>query len=86
MFHGKQEIGRWCVFPPHLISASALPCKTRNTEITSFHFNAVFYFARLQPFTADFFSLGDSQHIFMLMYDSKSYNQWGSPLRCWGGT
>ena len=34
----------------HLI-ASALPCKTRNTEITCFHYNPVFYFARLQPVT-----------------------------------
>jgi len=28
-------------FPPHLISASALPCKTGNTEIRPFHLNVV---------------------------------------------
>ena len=26
-------------FPPHLINASALPCKTENTENVSFHVN-----------------------------------------------
>ena len=57
MFHRKQEIGRWYIFPPYLISAPALPCKTRNTEITCFHFNAVFYVARLQPVTAEFLQL-----------------------------
>jgi len=52
MFSRKQTIGRWYSFPPHLISASALPCKTTNMEITSFHFSAVFYVTRLQPVTA----------------------------------
>jgi len=33
---------RWCiVFPPHVSSGSALPCKTGNPEIASFHLNAV---------------------------------------------
>jgi len=28
-------------FPPHLIGVTALPCKTRNTEIVLFHFDVV---------------------------------------------
>ena len=32
-------------FPPHLINASTLPCKTENTEIVSFHVNAACWFA-----------------------------------------
>jgi len=33
---------RWCfVFPPHLSSGSALPCKTGDPEIASFHLNTV---------------------------------------------
>ena len=32
---------RWYIFPPHLISVSALPCETENTKITSFHLNVV---------------------------------------------
>jgi len=39
MFHRKHAIERWYNFPAHLISVSVLPCKTGNTEITSFHSN-----------------------------------------------
>jgi len=35
----KQAIKRSYIFPPHLINASALPCKTENTENVSFHVN-----------------------------------------------
>ena len=69
MFSRKQAIRRWFIFPSHLISASALPCKTRNTEITFFPFNAVFYVARHQSLL-DFFNLVDAQHIFVVMYNS----------------
>ena len=30
MFNGKQAIGRWYIFPHHLISASALPGTVQN--------------------------------------------------------
>jgi len=33
------------VFPPHLSSASALPCETENPEIANFHLNSVRCFA-----------------------------------------
>ena len=33
MFCRKQAIGRWYIFPPHLVSVSTLPCKTKNKEI-----------------------------------------------------
>ena len=39
------EDGRWHIFPSHLSSVSALPCKTENTEIMSFHLNVVRCFA-----------------------------------------
>jgi len=39
MFHRKQAIERWYNFPHHLISASALPCKSGKTKISSFHLN-----------------------------------------------
>jgi len=35
----KQAIKRCYIFPPHLINASALPCKTEHTENVSFHVN-----------------------------------------------
>jgi len=40
MFLRKTANKRRYNFPPGLISVSALPCKTGNTEITSFYFNA----------------------------------------------
>ena len=58
------------IIPPHLVSASALPCKTRNTEITSFHNNAVFYFARLQPVTVWLLQSSWLATYIILMYDS----------------
>jgi len=42
----KQAIKRCYIFPPHLINASALPCKTENTENVSFHVNVSCWFAR----------------------------------------
>ena len=45
MFHRKHAIERWYNFPPCLISVSALPSKTRNTEITSLHLIIVRCFA-----------------------------------------
>jgi len=45
MFCSKQAIGRWYIFPPHLVSVSTLPCKTKNTKIMSFHLNVVRCFA-----------------------------------------
>ena len=45
MFHRKHAIERWYNFPPCLISVSALPSKTRNTEITSLHLDIVRCFA-----------------------------------------
>jgi len=33
-------------FPPHLTSASALPGKTGNPEIVSFHLNAACFFTK----------------------------------------
>jgi len=35
----KHAIKTCYIFPPHLINASALPCKTENTENVSFHVN-----------------------------------------------
>jgi len=35
----KQAIKRCYIFLPHLINASALPCKTENTENVCFHVN-----------------------------------------------
>ena len=35
----KQASERCYIFPSHLINASALPCKTENTENASFHVN-----------------------------------------------
>jgi len=35
----KQAIKRCYIFLPHLINASALPCKNENTENVSFHVN-----------------------------------------------
>jgi len=35
----KQAIKRCYIFPHHLINASALPCKTEDMEIVSFHIN-----------------------------------------------
>jgi len=32
----KQAIKRFYIFPPHLINAPALPCKTEDTEYVSF--------------------------------------------------
>ena len=34
------------IFPPHLISASALPGETGNTEIVSYHLNAACCFTK----------------------------------------
>jgi len=34
------------IFPPHVISASALPEETGNPEIASFHFNAACFFIK----------------------------------------
>ena len=45
MFNRKQAIDRWYIFPPHPVSVSTLPCKTKNTEIMSFHLNVVRCFA-----------------------------------------
>jgi len=36
---GITFFGTQCIFPPHLINASALPCETENMEIVSFHVN-----------------------------------------------
>jgi len=41
----KQAIISCCIFPPHLINASTLPCETENTEIVSFQVNAACRFA-----------------------------------------
>jgi len=41
----KQAIKRCHICPPHLINASALPCKTENTENVSFHVNVSHLFA-----------------------------------------
>jgi len=41
----KQAIKRCYTFQPHLINASALPCKTENTENVSFHVNISCWFA-----------------------------------------
>jgi len=34
------------IFPPHLTSASALPGKTGNPEIASFHLNAAYFLVK----------------------------------------
>jgi len=34
------------IFPPHLTSASALPGKTENPEIASFHLNDACFFTK----------------------------------------
>jgi len=39
MLPRKQAIICCCIFPPHLINASTLPCETENTEIVCFHVN-----------------------------------------------
>ena len=41
----KKAIKGLYIFPPHLINASALPCKTENTENVSFHVNVSCWFA-----------------------------------------
>ena len=68
MFSRKQAIGRWYIFPPHLTSASALHCKSRNTEIIFF---TLVMCSTLQDFNQsmlDLLNLDDSQYIFMVMY------------------
>jgi len=37
----KQAIKRCYIFTPHIINASALPCKTENTEKVSFRVNVL---------------------------------------------
>ena len=37
-------VNMYFIFPPHLISASALPGQTGNPEIVSFHINAACFF------------------------------------------
>ena len=70
MFCRKRAIGRWYIFPPHLISASELPCKTRNTEITPFPLVLCFTLQNFNQSLLNFFNLVDAQHIFMVMYSS----------------
>jgi len=41
----KQAIKSCYIFPPHLINASALPCKTKNTENVSFHVTVSCWFS-----------------------------------------
>jgi len=41
----KSGIKKCNIFLPHLINASALPCKTENTENVSFHVNISCWFA-----------------------------------------
>ena len=41
----KKASNHMLLYPPHLISASTLPCETENTEIVSFHINAACWFA-----------------------------------------
>jgi len=41
----KQSIKRCYIVPPHLNNASALPCKTENTESVSFHVSVSCWFA-----------------------------------------
>jgi len=41
----QQAINRCYIFPPHLIDAFALPCKTENTENVYFHVNVSCWFA-----------------------------------------
>jgi len=44
MLPRKYEMKMYFIFPPHLTSASALPGKTENPEVASFHLNvALFY-------------------------------------------
>jgi len=46
IYHRKHAVERWHDFPPtpHLISVSALPCKTENTDITYFQLNVEYCF------------------------------------------
>jgi len=37
-------------------------------------------FASFKQSPLDFFKLVDSQLVLMLLYDSKSFNQWSSPI------
>jgi len=41
----KKAIKSCYAFPPHLINASALPCKTEKTENVCFHVNVSCWFA-----------------------------------------
>ena len=44
-FVGNRQSEGGIFSPPHLVSVSTLPCKTKNAEIMSFHLNAVRCFA-----------------------------------------
>jgi len=46
MLRRKQAIEMYFIFPPHLISASALPGETGNPEIASFHLNVACFFTK----------------------------------------
>ena len=46
MWPRKWAIKRYFIFPPQLISASALPVETGNPEIASFHLNAACFFTK----------------------------------------
>jgi len=45
-FRRNQAIERRYNIQPHLICVPALPCKPENTEITSFHLDTVYCFAK----------------------------------------
>ena len=82
IFGRKRAIGGWYIFPPYLISASALLAKL---ETRKSHLFTIILCSTLQDFNQsllDYFNLVDSQHSNVWL--SKSYNQWGSPLCCWG--
>jgi len=46
MLPRKQAIKMYFIFPPHLISASALLEETGNPEIASFHLNVACFFTK----------------------------------------
>ena len=53
MFCRKQAIGRRYILTSHLVSVSALPCKTESTEILFFHLNVVRCFANRHTNTSN---------------------------------
>ena len=82
MLPRKQAIKMYFTFPPHLASASALPGKTGNPEIASFHLNvACFYTTKHE--TQLKISPGQS---WTTLHCQNNNNRLDAPDRTWEGS